>query len=249
VDDQSSLGTMFDSTRGLTPIPSRIRTAVVLSVAAHLALLALGIVLGRPVPVLATRERPLPVPHRTGPGGGGSPTVTPVSAPKARTQPPARSKPLHPRRVEARVPETPPPAPVATTTETSGPATSEQAAERGEPGAPGGPGGCLGENCPPGGPGGGEILSESVVAALPVLLSGPAVRLPPAAQGIGGTMRVVCVITATGTVSDCDVQEGAPLAEAAVLAALRARTYRPAQMDGRPVAVRHRFTIPLGATH
>ena len=39
--------------------------------------------------------------------------------------------------------------------------------------------------------------------------------------------------------------ERLPLAEAAVLAALQARRYRPAEIDGRAVSVRHLFTIRI----
>jgi hypothetical protein len=41
------------------------------------------------------------------------------------------------------------------------------------------------------------------------------------------------------------VLRGVPLADAAVLAALRARQYRPAQVEGRAVSVRHLFTIKI----
>ena len=86
------------------------------------------------------------------------------------------------------------------------------------------------------------------MAALPVLLSAPEVTLGADARrmGVGGTMLVRCVITTAGTVEGCEVLRGVPLAEAAVLAALRARQYRPAQVDGRPVSVRHLFTVNLG---
>lgn len=248
MDDQSSLGTMFDSTRGLTPIPSRIRTAIVLSVAAHLILLMLGIVLGRPVPVVATTLPPLHIPRGIG-RGGGPVAVTPIAPPnRGRTPVPPR-KALRPPRPDVPPAEIRPaiPAPI------EAPAAAAPAELPGAPGegldGPPGPGPCQGPLCAGnGGGGGGDILSESVVAALPALLSGPPVRLPSAAQGLTGTMRVVCVITVTGTVADCEVQQGAPLAEAAVLAALRSRTYRPAQLDGRPVAVRHIFQVPLGPT-
>lgn len=247
VDDQSSLGPMFDSPRGLTPVPSRLRAAVLLSLAAHLSLLSLALLFGRPVPVVAIALPPLHGPRAPG-RGAGPPTVTPVAAPtQGRTPRPTR--PVRVRPPDARPPVSPPPPPtVATTSTPTEPGPSEAPGEPGEGHeGPPGPGGCLEAPCRGSGPGGGEILSESVVGALPVLLSGPEVRLPASAHGVAGTMRVVCIITVTGTVSDCEVLQGAPLAEAAVLAALRARTYRPAQLDGRPVAVRHRFNIPLGS--
>jgi hypothetical protein len=243
VDDQSSLGPMFDSTRGSTPLPSRLLVALLLSVAAHLCLLVLAVTFGHPVPVAATPLPPLRAP-RGGHGGGPVP-VTPTAPPKQARTPVPQRKALRPPRPDVPPPELRPAAP----TPIEAQATSSPAELAGAPGegndGPAGPGGCQGPLCGESG-GGGEILSETVVAVLPLLLSGPPVRLPASAQGLSGTMRVVCVITVTGTVADCDVQQGAPLAEAAVLAALRSRTYRPAQLDGRPVAVHHVFQVPLG---
>ena len=85
------------------------------------------------------------------------------------------------------------------------------------------------------------------MAQLPVLLSAPEVMLSPEARrsGVEGTMLVRCLITATGSVEGCEVLKGLPLADAAVLAALRARQYRPAQVEGRAVSVRHLFTIQV----
>ncbi|HEY3585507.1 MAG TPA: hypothetical protein VGK85_00055 [Myxococcaceae bacterium] len=39
--------------------------------------------------------------------------------------------------------------------------------------------------------------------------------------------------------------KGLPLADAAVLAALRARQYKPALVEGRAVSIRHLFTIKV----
>ena len=117
----------------------------------------------------------------------------------------------------------------------------------GDGNGPGGPG-RGGPECatPPCG-GGGEIFSEDVVAAVPVLVVGPEVRLSQEAvrSGVAGTMLVRCVITAAGAVEACEVLKGLPLAEAAVLAALQGRQYRPAQIQGRAVSVRHLFTIRI----
>ncbi len=63
--------------------------------------------------------------------------------------------------------------------------------------------------------------------------------------GVEGTVRIRCVITAAGTVEGCEVLERLPLAEAAVLAAIQARRYRPAEIEGRAVSVRHLFTIRI----
>jgi TonB family protein len=91
------------------------------------------------------------------------------------------------------------------------------------------------------------LFSEDVVAEMPVLLAGPEVRLSQEAvrSGVAGTMLVRCVITAAGTVEACEVLKGVPLAEAAVLAALQGRHYRPAQIEGHAVSVRHLFTIKI----
>ena len=62
-------------------------------------------------------------------------------------------------------------------------------------------------------------------------------------------MLVRCVITAVGTVEACEVLKGVPLAEAAVVAALHGRQYRPAQIEGRAVSVRHLFTIRIRPGH
>jgi len=91
------------------------------------------------------------------------------------------------------------------------------------------------------------VFSEDVVATMPVLLAGPEVTLSAEARrtGVEGTVRVRCVITAAGTVEGCEVLERLPLAEAAVLAAIQARRYRPAEIEGRAVSVRHLFTIRI----
>lgn len=85
------------------------------------------------------------------------------------------------------------------------------------------------------------------MAEVPVLLSAPEVILSPEARrsGVEGTMLVRCVITATGSVEGCEVLKGLPLADAAVLAALRARQYKPARIEGRAVSMRHLFTIKV----
>jgi periplasmic protein TonB len=91
------------------------------------------------------------------------------------------------------------------------------------------------------------IVSEDVVAEMPVLVSAPEVRLSPEARrgGVEGTVLVRCVITASGTVEGCEVLKGLPLADGAVLAALQGRQYRPAQIAGRAVSMRHNFTVKI----
>jgi protein TonB len=67
--------------------------------------------------------------------------------------------------------------------------------------------------------------------------------------GVEGTVVARCLITDSGTVRDCELLKGLPLVDAAVLASLRARSYAPARIDGRPVSVRHVFTIHLKPEH
>jgi TonB family protein len=128
--------------------------------------------------------------------------------------------------------------------------TGERDGPEGPTGGPGGEPGGPGAECatPPCGSGPG-VFSEDVVAAMPVLLSGPEVTLPSEARrtGVEGTLRIRCVITSGGTVEACEVLERLPLAEAAVLAALQARRYRPAEIEGRAVSVHHLFTIRIRA--
>ena len=85
---------------------------------------------------------------------------------------------------------------------------------------------------------------------MPVLLSAPEIRLSPEARrgGIEGILLVRCVISASGTVEACEVLEGLPLADAAVLGALQGRQYRPARIAGRAVSVRHLFTVKISQT-
>lgn len=114
---------------------------------------------------------------------------------------------------------------------------------------PGGPGDEPACATPPCGDAMG-IHSEDVVAQMPVLLSAPEVMLSAEARrtGVEGTMIVRCVITAAGSVEGCEVLRNLPLAEAAVLAALRGHHYRPAEIAGRPVSVHHLFTIKVRQT-
>jgi hypothetical protein len=46
-------------------------------------------------------------------------------------------------------------------------------------------------------------------------------------------------------VEGCEVLKGLPLADGAVLAALQGRRYRPAQIAGRAVSMRHNFTVKI----
>jgi protein TonB len=232
---------MFDVVRGRSSAPTRLKPAVVVSVLAHAVVLTGALLLSRPVPP-PTPEPPFKWPPiKAGlRGGTGNPAAPPVKPPRATGRKP-------PRAVRA-PPEISRPVdlPSRTSAESQDPDPGPE-----EPGTPGttGPGGAGdGPECatPPCG-GGQGVVEEDVVAQVPVLLSAPEVTLSPDARrsGVEGTMLVRCVITAAGTVEGCEVLKGLPLADAAVLAALRARQYRPAQVEGRAVSVRHLFTIKI----
>jgi TonB family protein len=228
---------MFDVVRGRSRSPTRLRPALGVSLLAHGLLLAVALVLSRPAPPPGA-DPPIHWIHPGSARGGGSPGSTAPSPPrKARHPVTPRSRPV-PRATE------PAPAPAPSTEPDEGnPGLDVPSGETGtEPGGPGGPA-CA---TPPCGTGPG-VFSEDVVAAMPVLLSGPDVTLSPEARrtGVEGTVRVRCIITAAGTVESCEVLERLPLAEAAVLAAIQARRYRPAEIEGRAVSVRHLFTIHI----
>ena len=233
---------MFDVVRGPSSAPSRLKPAVVVSVFAHALLLAGAIGLSRPAPPPA----PEPVVGKWPPikaglrGGEGSPATPPARPPRSNGR-----KPPRPVRTPAEIAR-----PVDLPAREAMQPLGEDVGREGPdtPGATGPGGGGDGPECatPPCG-GGQGVIEEDVVAEVPVLLSAPEVTLSPDARrsGVEGTMLVRCVITAAGTVEGCEVLKGLPLADAAVLAALRARQYRPAQVAGRAVSVRHLFTIKI----
>jgi len=231
---------MFDVVRGRSSAPTRLKPAVFVSLFAHAVLLVGVLLFSHPAPPPAA---PLVIKNWPGPGvarGGGNPAPPPAKTPRSngRKAPRTVRTPLEISR--------PADLPSRTSTETQDADPGPQG-----PGTPGttGPGGAGdGPECatPPCG-GGQGVVEEDIVAQVPVLLSAPEVTLSPDARrsGVEGTMLVRCVITATGTVEGCEVLKGLPLADAAVLAALRARQYRPAEVAGRAVSVRHLFTIKI----
>jgi protein TonB len=226
---------MFDVVRGRSSAPTRLKPALVVSLFAHVLLLAWAILVvpSAPPPTAGPIVR-VRVPQGSR-SGGAAPTTPPArpphpvgrKAPRAIRSPVEISRPVN---LEARA------------------AQDDDRSSPGDdlPGPPGPGGGGNGPECatPPCGGGQGPV-EEDVVAEMPVLLSGPEVTLSPEDRrtGVEGTMVVRCVITAAGTVEGCEVLKGLPRADAAVLAALRARQYRPAQVAGRAVSVRHLFTI------
>ncbi|WPB80716.1 TonB family protein [Archangium violaceum] len=64
---------------------------------------------------------------------------------------------------------------------------------------------------------------------------------------VEGTMVVKCTITKKGEVENCRVIKGLPHMNEAVVQSLQARTYKPIQLQGKPVAVDYVFNIRLVA--
>jgi protein TonB len=81
----------------------------------------------------------------------------------------------------------------------------------------------------------------------PVFVSGPepAYTRAAIAREVEGLMVVACVITREGQVRDCQVQQGLPFMDAAVVQALERRRYRPATLGGEPVEVTYTFRLHL----
>ena len=232
---------MFDVVRGRLSAPSRLKPAVVVSVLAHVVLLAGAILLSHPPPPPPAEPKvPWHTIRASVRGGNGAPAAPTATSPRSVGRRPPRTvrTPLEIARPVDLPPRTAP--------ELEG---DDPGSNRLEGNGPGGSGD--GRECavPPCG-GGGDLVSEDVVAEVPVLLSAPEVILSPDARrsGVEGTMLVRCVITAAGTVEGCEVLRSLPPAEAAVLAALRGRQYRPAEIAGRPVSMRQVFTIKVRQT-
>jgi len=229
---------MFDVVRGFSSAPGRLRPALLLSLVAHGALLGLALLLSRPEPA---PESPVPIRGWPHPHPIGGVTAAPSSA---STPPKARRaiRPRTPRAPEKVAPvDSTPPSVEARQAE---PGTQETGGGAGAPGQEPGMPECA---TPPCGGSGPAVYSESIVAEVPALLSAPPIALSAEARrlGVEGTVVARCLITAAGTVEQCELLETVPLAEAAVLAALQGRRYRPARVDGRAVSVRHTFRVRL----
>jgi periplasmic protein TonB len=81
----------------------------------------------------------------------------------------------------------------------------------------------------------------------PVFVSGPDLGYTRKAlqQGVQGLMVVRCVVTVEGAVRDCQVLQGLPHMDAAIVDALVHRRYKPATLGGKPVRVSYVFKISL----
>jgi TonB family protein len=62
-------------------------------------------------------------------------------------------------------------------------------------------------------------------------------------RGVEGSMSVECIIGADGRVRNCKAVKSLPFMANAVIAALEARTYRPAALDGKPIDVDYTFRL------
>ena len=106
-----------------------------------------------------------------------------------------------------------------------------------------------------GGAGGGGLPASPPVRpdfdpasmARPVFVSGPDPAYTRAAidREVEGVMEVACVVTREGLVRDCQVRQGLPYMNAAVIQALQRRRYRPATLRGEPIEVTYLFRLSL----
>ena len=76
-------------------------------------------------------------------------------------------------------------------------------------------------------------------------LSGPSIQYTPKALAarVQGTMVVKCVITLKGQVRSCKVIKGLEPMNEAVVKALEASRYKPAEFGGEPVELPYTFTL------
>jgi TonB family protein len=188
----------------------------------------------------APRHEPAPVEVKFVKGAPRPATPPPAPAPRktARAQrpatPPQPVAPLvQPREVAEHLPAPGPPEP---------PPPEEPA------GGPGVTGGVVG---------GAEEVTAPAPAARPVFdaasmtrpvfVSGPDPAYTRAAldREVEGLMVVACVVTREGRVRDCQVLQGLPFMDAAVVQALERRRYRPATLGGEPIEVTYHFRLNL----
>ena len=105
-----------------------------------------------------------------------------------------------------------------------------------------------------GGGGGGEGAApparpefDAASMTRPTFVSGPDPAYTRAAldREVEGLMVVACVVTREGLVRDCQVRQGLPFMDAAVVQALERRRYRPATLRGEPIEVTYHFRLNL----
>jgi protein TonB len=107
-------------------------------------------------------------------------------------------------------------------------------------------GGEAGAALAPAPPPGPQDFNEASMTR-PVLVSGPELVYTRRAleREVEGLMIVKCVVTISGAVRDCQILQGLPYMDDAVLEALAHRRYNPATQGGRPVEVNYIFRINL----
>jgi periplasmic protein TonB len=88
-------------------------------------------------------------------------------------------------------------------------------------------------------------VSENVTPPTPISNPQPAYPADAKAAGIEGTVVVKYVVTETGAVTNIQVVRGPPELHAAVIAAMRSWRFRPATLDGQPVAVSRVMRFPF----
>jgi TonB family protein len=88
-------------------------------------------------------------------------------------------------------------------------------------------------------------FSDAMIA--PEMVSGPDPEYTTTAleRNVEGVMVVRCVVSIKGYVNSCRVVRSVPFMDSAVVSALERRRYRPALLQGRPVAVYYTFKIRL----
>ncbi|MGO8970307.1 MAG: energy transducer TonB [Myxococcaceae bacterium] len=229
---------MFDSVLGRTlGAPGRPAVGAAVSCGLHLLVLAVALHLSHPTDVSGLTFIPVHFPHGLQAGGL-------AERPKAAAATPTR-------RGSAMRPTTagPTPAPagedaVSRPSAATNPGSGTAEGLGQNPASVGADSPCATPSC-------GAPLSEPPPRFLtpemqvPQLVSGPEPRYPLAAalEHVGGNLLVRCTVTAEGEVKDCLVLKSLPYLDEPVLAALQARRYRPALLDGKPVSVRMVFPV------
>ena len=88
-------------------------------------------------------------------------------------------------------------------------------------------------------------VTENVTPPSAIVQTPPAYPADAKAAGIEGTVVVKYVVTETGAVTNVQIVRGPPELHAAVLAAVKSWRFRPAMLDGQPVAVSRVFRFPF----
>jgi TonB family protein len=92
-----------------------------------------------------------------------------------------------------------------------------------------------------------EVMRFQDGMSRPVMISGHDVVYPREARlsKVQGTVIAKCVITASGSVTNCRIIKGLPHLDDAVLSALSSRRYQPIMYEGHPVSVDYVFPMKM----